>query len=310
MVERTAVPGGHALIRAARLALAGLLLAAAPAWSASLRYCDRALDLSPLQQDRLFRWGGVVRQGLEAADTPVALVSRSGLDLRRFGQRYSHAGLALRGSRNGAWSVRQLYFACDEGRPRLFDQGLSGFLLGIDDVEVGYLSVVTLPAEAAGALAAAALDNPTALGLLQGRYSANAYAWGLDYQNCNQWVAELMAAAWGAVGASRAQAQRWLRQEDYVPTPVQVDSPWVRWAAWFVPYLHQLDHPAQARQAHRYDVTLPSALEAFVHRRYPDARRTEVCHRDGRIVVHHGWTPLAEGCQPGPGDEVIELEPG
>lgn len=261
-----------------------------------------------MQQDRLFRWGGVVRQALDGARTPVALVARSGLDLQRFGLRYSHAGLALQASPRGAWAVRQLYFACDEGRPRLFDQGLSGFLLGIDEAEVGYLSVVLLPPEAAQALAAAALDNPTALALLEGRYSANAYAWSVDYQNCNQWVAELMAAAWGGAGASRARAQGWLREADYVPTAVTVDSPWVRLAAWFVPYLHQLDHPAEARAQHRYEVTMPDSLAAFVRRRYPDASRTEICHRGGRIVVHRGWTPVANGCEPGPGDDVIDLD--
>jgi hypothetical protein len=307
VAERAAVEGGHALIgRGAALAAALLLPLASHA--ASLRYCDRPLDLTPTQQDRLFRWGGVVRQALAAAAAPVALVSRSGLDLQRFGLRYSHAGLALQASGNGPWSVRQLYFACDEGRPRLFDQGLSGFLLGIDEADVGYLSIVVLPPDAAEALAAAALDNRTALGLLHPRYSANAYAWGLDYQNCNQWVAELMAAAWGGAAGSRPDAQAWLRNADYLPTAVQVDSPWLRLAGWFVPYLHQLDHPAEARAAHRYEITMPASLETFVRQRYPAAERTEICHRGGRIVVHRGWSPVAEGCEPGPGDEVVLLD--
>jgi hypothetical protein len=292
-----------------RLAAAALLaLAAGAAQASSQRFCDRSQQLDLAQHDRLFRWGGVIKQVLEASGEPVALVARSGLDLRRFDLRYSHAGLSLKDSANGAWSVRQLYFACDEGRPRLFDQGLSGFLLGIDEVDVGYVSIVFLPRQAATALAAAALDNRTALGLLQGRYSANAYAWGLAYQNCNQWVAELMAAAWGREVASRADAQAWLRAQAYVPTTVVVDSPWVRLAGWFVPYLHQLDHPVEARAAHRYDVTMPDSLEAFVRQRYPEATRLEICHRGARIVVHRGWTPVAAGCEPAADDTVLMLD--
>lgn len=245
---------------------------------------------------------------LEASGEPVALVSRSGLDLRRFDLRYSHAGLSLKASGNGPWSVRQLYFACDEGRPRLFDQGLSGFLLGIDEADLGYVSIVFLPPEASALLAAAALDNRAALTLLDPHYSANAYAWGLAYQNCNQWVAELMAAAWGDAGASRAEAQRWLRAEAYAPSIVTVHSPWVRLAGRLVPYLHAADHPAEALRAHRYEVTMPDALEAFVRQRYPGATRTEICHRAGRVVVHTGWTPVADGCEPGPGDQVVILD--
>ena len=59
----------------------------------------------------------------------LALVSRSGLDLSRFNIRYSHAAIAWR-SEQGQWAARQLYYACDEHRPRIYDQGLAGFATG------------------------------------------------------------------------------------------------------------------------------------------------------------------------------------
>ena len=70
---------------------------------------------------------------LEASGQAVALVARSGLDLDRFAVRYSHAGVSLRDSPNTPWSVRQLYFACEERAPRLYDQGLAGFVQGTRD---------------------------------------------------------------------------------------------------------------------------------------------------------------------------------
>ena len=65
------------------------------------------------------------------------------------------------------------------------------------------------PAECRSALERAARDNRQALSLLGATYSANAYPFSLQYQNCNQWVAEMLAAAWGALAAATtARARR------------------------------------------------------------------------------------------------------
>jgi hypothetical protein len=171
-------------------------LGAAHAASTSQRFCDRPLPLSAQQQDRLLQVAALVRRELEASGDDVALISRSGLNLQRFGIRYSHAGLSLKTNDGVPWSVRQLYYACDERRPRLFDQGLAGFLFGTDDPEVGYVSIVWMPKPQAAEVERAAQDKARALRLISARYSANAYPFSLRYQNCNQWVAELLATAW------------------------------------------------------------------------------------------------------------------
>ncbi len=170
----------------------------APTQAAVLRYCDPPAPLNAKQQDKLLRLAAVIKAELDSSGQRLALMSRSGTDLRRFGQRYSHAGVSLQNSPNSPWSVRQLYFACDEGQPRLFDQGVPGFLLGTDDPAMGFVSVLLLPPEAAAALEAIAIDAASALRLLGRSYSANAYAFSTRHQNCNQWLAELMASAWGA----------------------------------------------------------------------------------------------------------------
>lgn len=164
--------------------------------------------LSATQQDRLLSFAAIAKQELDASGQTLAIVARSGLNLARFGIRYSHAGVSLKASANGPWSVRQLYYACDEGQPRLYDQGLPGFLFGTDDPSLGYLSIVLLPAPQAHLLERAALDTPRALSLLGAGYSANAHAFSTRYQNCNQWLAELLAGAWGAGDGGREAAQR------------------------------------------------------------------------------------------------------
>lgn len=293
---------------------AGLALAAATSAAGTLlpRLCDRSVTLDAAQQDRLLRLAAVVKRELEASGQAVALISRSGLDLSRLGIRYSHAGISLKASQNTPWSVRQLYFACDEGRSRLYDQGLGGFLFGTDDPTLGYVSIVLLPAGEAAALESAALDKALALRLLTGAYSANAYAWGLRYQNCNQWVIELLAAALGGTadgrGVSREDAQRWLAEQGYAPPPVEVGSHALMFAGAFVPWLRMDDHPEEDVLAMRFRTTLPATVESFIRSRLPLARRIELCHDQRQIVIHRGWTPIAEGCRPEATDEVVAYD--
>lgn len=277
--------------------------------SGQSRFCDRARDLSAPEQDRLLRFAAVVREELAAGDGSVALVSRSGLDLSRFGIRYSHAALAWRAD-SGVWSARQLYYACDEGRPRIFDQGLAGFAMGTDDPALGYISLLRVPADAVPELRAALLDTPRVLHLLAGQYSANAYAYGLRYQNCNQWLVEMLAVAWGDMADSRdlrERAQRWLRAESYAPEPVDVGSRLLMLATRFIPLLNLDDHPEADRAAMKLQVSLPASIETLMRRRLPGSERVEICHDDKQVVVRRGWTPIAEGCRPVDGDKVIPL---
>lgn len=292
-------------------ALAALLCIAggASAQSGSPAFCDRLKPLTAEQQDKLLRFAAIVRRELPEAEG-AALVSRSGLDLSRFDIRYSHTGVAWRAA-TGAWSARQLYYACDEGRPRIFDQGMAGFAMGIDDPALGYVSIVRLPPDAAAALRTAALDTPRALHLLASRYSATAYPFSTAYQNCNQWIAELMAAAWGNLADGddlRERAQDWLRQAPYAPAPVQVPARWLMWASPFVPFVHLDDHPRAERDAMQLRISLPSTLEAFARQRLPGSERVELCHNGRQVVVHRGWTAIPAGCVAGEGDEVIALD--
>lgn len=297
-----------------------VLLLAAAVWcgaqganaaSTQSGFCDRAAPMSARQEDRLLRFAALVKQELDKSGDTVALIARSGVDLSRFGLRYSHAGVILKASDDAPWSVRQLYYACDEQRPRLYDQGLSGFLFGTDDPVVGYVSIVLLDGPEAAALERAALDKPLALRLLAASYSANAYPFSLTYQNCNQWVAELLATAWGALDDApdlRERAQRWLAKSGYEPTAIDVGSHWLAAAAPLFPFIHFDDHPQEDLYVLRVRTSLPRAIEAFVHKRLPGAGRVQMCHNGRNAVIRHGWKPVAQGCRPQDGDRTIDLD--
>ena len=293
----------------ARLLLAALLLPLA-ASASSPQLCERAPLHDAAHHARRLQLAAQLRHELEAGGAAAALVARSGVDLSRFGLRHSHAGVALRANPVARWAVRQLYYACDESRPRLFDQGLAGFLLAADEGPTAWVSVLLLPAAEAAALEAAALDARRALPLLGARYSANAHAYSVQYQNCNQWLAELLAAAWGGAGAgaSRERAQAWLRRSGYEPHRFEGHALLFALSG-FVPLLHHDDHPEEDLQAARLRVSVPASIERFVLGRVPGARRIELCQDERHIVVRRGGSPPGAGCEPAPGDEVLTFEP-
>lgn len=247
----------------------------------------------------------------------MALVARDGLDLDAFGLRYSHAGFARADAgRAGRWAVRQLYFACDEGRPRIFDQGLTAFLLGSANPRRGHVRLLLPPPAAAAALARAANDDALARALRAPSYAANAHPWSTRHQNCNQWALELLAQAWGAprpagaldetrTDALRAASQRWLAEAGYEPSVLHAG--WLMPFARHVRWLRDDDQPAADQAARVYRVTMPEAIERFVRTREPGTRSVEACHTPERLVLRVDGPPLPDDCRPAAGDRVVDL---
>jgi hypothetical protein len=272
--------------------------------------CATTPSTTAAQQDRLLRFAAIVRRELEASGARLAIVARNGTNLRRFGIRYSHAGLALARNPHGAWAVRQLYYDCEGARPRVYDQGIAGFVSGTDEPATPYLSMLLLPPGDEPPIEAAALDDDRARSLLGTTYSANAYVWSTLHQNCNQWLMELLASAWGAPAtpSPRDGAQRWLAGQHYAPAPVDVGSHALMLVAPFIPMLRWHDHPIDDLHALRVRTTLPASIEGFVRARIPGASRVELCHDDRRVVIRRDGQPLPEGCVPGNGDRVVAFD--
>lgn len=281
--------------------------------AAALRPCETPARADAEQQDKLLRLAALVKAELEQAPGNVALISRSGIDLTRFGHLTSHAGVALRHSRNAPWSVRQLYYDCAAQRPRIFDQGIAGFLLGDEGAAAARVSVVLLPDQAGAALERAALDDALAVALLGARYSANAYPFSPRYQNCNQWVAELMAASWGlgdaAAAPTRDAAQRWLHAQGYEASVFDAgNAAWLWHASAWLPLVHADDHPREDLEARRYRVSMPAAIESFVAAQVPGAVRIEFCRAASRVTVHRGWDALGAECAAGAADRLLAID--
>jgi hypothetical protein len=308
--------------------IAGLLLTPPALASASPVLCTTPATLTAPQQDRLLRMSAAIKGVLATSGSRVALIARNGTNLDRLGVHFSHAGLALADNGLGAWGVRQLYYHCEEAAPRVFDQGLAGFLGGTDDADHAAVSLVLMQGEPARQLEAAARDDTLASALVAPSYSASAYAWRTTHQNCNQWLVELMAAAWAPLStawaplgtpwaplnastALRTQAQTWLAAQGYEPQPLKLHSHLLMMAAPFVPFVRLDDHPIDDLHALQLHVSLPASMERFVRRLQPHAERVVVCLDADRVVVQRGWhdrpgATAQERCTPQPNDQIIE----
>ena len=297
---------------------AGLLLGCAAAHAFSFQVCDRPHEPSADQRDVMLRFGAIVRDELAASGGDVALIARSGLDLRRLDVRYSHEAVAIKDNDGKPWSVRELYYSCEDHKPRVYDEGFAGFVMGTDDPDTSYVSLVFLPPERAASLRTTAVDKHHALGVLGASYSANAYPFSTKHQNCNQWVVELLADAWGADASprdadtdtdARVRAQAWLRAQGYLPTVFTASAHPMTWLPDLVPWLANDDHPPHELRNNRYNVSMPASIETFVQAKVPGASRLEICHAGRRVVLHRGWDDIAEGCVAGPGDKTLDLSP-
>ena len=200
-----------------------------------------------------------VRTTLDASGAQVAVVSRVGQDLSRYGLRYSHMAYVWRDSVNGRWTAVHELNQCGTAHSALYRQGLGNFFL--DDM-FAYEANVFVPGVATQKKLAAMLASDTPLRLHRARYNMLAYAFALDYQNSNQWLLETYAAGTSELQISnRAHAQAWLKLAGYRPITVNVPATTRLGARMFSANISFDDHPFGRRAAGLIDtVTVESVL--------------------------------------------------
>lgn len=241
-------------------------------------HAGQACGTEPVRAEELrkgLRLASETRIVLEATGAAVVLVGRIGRDMSRYGLRYSHMGLALRDHPKGRWTIVHQLNHCGSDRSALFDEGLGNFFL--DDL-FAFESVVVAPSQTVQERLLRALDTPLATDLHEPRYSIIAYPSATSYQNSNQWVLEVLAAALASEGAvvNRAAAQTWLTGRGYTPSRIYV-APMERvGAGLFAANVRFDDHPEEARRSGHYHVVSADSVLAFLGRLDPRLRRRVV----------------------------------
>ncbi|MBL8383249.1 MAG: DUF2145 domain-containing protein [Burkholderiales bacterium] len=254
-----------------RIAACALALWALAGPAAAGQACVDTLP-TPAAVERGLRLAQRTRDRLAAADAEVALVARVGRDLSRHGLRYSHLGFAWRDHPRGAWFVVHELNACGAATSDLHDEGLGNFFL--DDL-FDHEALLLLPPPATQARLSALLAAGPALALHGRHYNLVAHPFSTRYQNSNQWVLEMLAAALAPDGAvaSRAAAQRWLREAGYRPTTIRLGTLERLGARIARANIAFDDHPPEHRFAGRIDTVSVESVADFLAAHAPGTHR-------------------------------------
>lgn len=270
-----------------RLALPALLcaafwLAAPPAHAQSQQPECLQRHPTPAALASMFDVAQRADETLEALDgVDVVIIARGGQDLSRYGLRHSHLAFAVRED-DGSWRTVHLLNHCKSPESSLFHEGLSNFIgeTGTHtDLRVG----VPTPAVRAALKTMLTAPGIQAKALHEPRYSVVAYPFSDEYQNSNQWVLEVLAAAIaqsrdGTLLVRRAQVQTWLKEQMYTPSTLHIGVGKRLGARFFVDNAATTDHPASERISGNYSVVTVESVFDFLKRRKVLAHEVAVAH--------------------------------
>jgi len=238
---------------------------AACALSVAALVCTPAQAGRPCQPTRLTV--AAVQQGLalaertvrrlDASGAKVVVLARAGQDLREHGLRYSHLGLAYKGT--DGWRVLHKLNECGTERAAIYRQGVGDFFL---DAPHEYVAGIVVPEPSVQERLWPLLQDAGSRAFLHTRaYSMVAYPWATRYQQSNQWAIEFIASAMGAGVTDRPAAQRWLRSTGYEPTELHLSMMTRLGARMTMANVSFDDHPSGLRFSNRIrTVTVDSAF--------------------------------------------------
>ena len=203
---------------------------------------------------------------LDASGAEVALIARAGQDLTRYRLRWSHMGFVWRDHPDGRWTVVHELNTCGAATSSLYDEGLGNFFL---DDPFRYEALVVVPDAETQRRLAGLLRGDLPQAMHDNRYNVVAYPFSTAYQNSNQWVLELVAAALSSEPpvADRATAQDWLRDHDYRPSTLEIPAMTRLGARLFKANVAFDDHPFDRRMAGHIDAVSVESVVAFLRLR-------------------------------------------
>lgn len=228
---------------------------------------SRALDLALRTHEQLDQSGA-----------SLAFIARAGQDLTKWGLHYSHMGLVWRDHPKGKWTVVHELNQCGTDTSEIYDEGLGNFFL--DDLW-RMEAVILVPSPEMQQRLATVLATQKHVPFHQSRYSMVAYPFSTRYQNSNQWMLEVLAAASArdVTIDSREQAQNWLKMAGYQPTELKLDALTRLGARMTRANVAFDDHPNELRYSDRIRTVTVDSVLRFVERREPAAQRIEVAAR-------------------------------
>lgn len=204
---------------------------------------------------------------LDDSKAEVAIIARVGQDLSKYKLRYSHLGL-IEHLPNGTWSVMHELNECGTANSNLFREGLGNFFL--DDM-FAFETLILIPNPELQHKIQQMIADGRAKNLHAARYNMLSYAYSTTYQNSNQWVLEVLAAAQAndMKIENRSQAQAWLKSAAYQPDTLNIPALTRLGARMFRANVAFDDHPFDRRMAGQIDTVTVESIVRFMQARDP-----------------------------------------
>jgi hypothetical protein len=259
-------------VRLARLLLLAAALAAAHPALAGQECREQSLAQTSVRSGLELAYR--VQGELQRQNARAAIVGRIGRDLSEYGLRYSHVGLAIWDERRNAYTMVHLLNACGRADSDLYDEGLGNFFL--DDL-FRFEAVILVPSPPLQQKLIDAVAAGWARQLHQPAYSLIAYPYSDKYQNSNQWLLELLAAAeQGQDHPSRIAEHRWLEHAGYRPAVVDLPPLKRLGARLFAVNTRFDDHSMQEWSSSRYQIVSAESVLDFTVKVDSGAARTVI----------------------------------
>lgn len=236
----------------------------------ALVHAGRTCEAKPAQAqsiERAMNLAVTTARALDATGAQVVVLARVGQDLRKYGLRYSHLGLAYLEQPSvpetgvpGRWRVVHKLNQCGSALADVYRQGLGEFFMDdLFDYEAG---VAVLSPKVQAKLLPFLKDDQRLLQLHQPAYNMLAYPWSQRYQQSNQWALETLALSLYPASRDRERVQAWLKLGGYEPTTLNIGAFTRLGARAGTANIAFDDHPNDKRYADRIEtVTVDSVFQ-------------------------------------------------
>ncbi len=229
--------------------------------------CEEA-STTPEKFSRSMQLAEMTLKELDRSGAELAMLARNGQDLSRYGVRYSHMAYVWRDHPQGRWLVVHELNECSSAKSGLYNEGLGNFFLDLHRYEARLF----IPSVATQQKVIAVLASNMASQLHWPNYNMLAYPFSQQYQNSNQWLLEVYAAATGDMVDSRSRAQAWLTLAGYQPKTIQLSAMTRLGARISRANIAFDDHPFDRRMDGKIDTVTADSVFQFMKRREPDGR--------------------------------------
>lgn len=231
-------------------------------------HAGRSCEEKPVTENTLLQalhTGQQVNDRISETDAKVLVIGRVGQDLSKYGLRYSHLGYAYRTDSTQPWRITELLNLCGTTESDLWRDGIANFFL--DDMHA-YDALVLVPPPELQTKLLTLLQDAARMEALHGKtYSLTAYPFSTKYQNSNQWVLEVLAAANTDTIKTREQAQAWLKKNGYQPTELKIGTLTRLGGRMFKANIAFDDHPDELRYNSRIRTITVDSFVQFIKKR-------------------------------------------